>query len=92
MMTLTNPSSIVTVERLHQTKGFFDAFAMLMPALANTSYASISTVDNPEFYDLIIDAEDKIIAGVRRDMTYEGLGTAQAVEAIIAIINDINNA
>lgn len=91
-MALTNQDSIVTVGKLQEARGFFDAFAMMMPALSDTKYASTSLVENPEFYVVIVDSENKIICGVRKDMTYTGLGTAQVIEAIIEIMDQIDNA
>ena len=90
-MTPTNPNSIVSVKNLQKARGYFNAFAMLMPILGNADYASTSIVENPEFYAVILDSEDKIIYGVRRDMTFTGLGTAEMIEAILEIIDDIEN-
>lgn len=61
-------------------------FAMLMPFLSDSTYVTKSIISSPEFFAVILDSEDKIIAGVRRDMTYVGLDIPEAIEAIIDVI------
>lgn len=95
-MTLTNPERPINVQELNKFReviqGFYGGFAMLMPFLSDSTYATKSIVDSPEFYAVILDSEDKIIAGVRRDMTYVGLDIPEAIEAMIDVIAAINNA
>lgn len=67
------------------------ALAMLMPKISDSTYSTVSMTTNPEFYSVITDSEDKIISGVRKDGSYAGLPYMEAVEAIIGVIDDIDN-
>lgn len=95
MANLTNPNNMISVQNLNRFRenadGFYGGFAMLMPFLADSTYVTKSIISNPEFYAVILDSQDKIIAGVRRDMTYVGLDIPDAIEAIVDVIADIAN-
>ena len=66
------------------------AMSMLTPALTNADLATMSVEDNPEFYTCIVDAEEKIIAGVTKDWRYIGLPLGEAMDAIISLIENVN--
>ena len=67
------------------------ALSMLIPKISDSTYSTVTMIDNPEFYSVIVDTDDKIIAGVRKDGSYVGLPYMEAVEAIVGIIDDIDN-
>ena len=67
-------------------------FAMLMPALSSSTYTTISIIESPEFMAVMLDSEDKIIAGIRNDGSYVGLPIDEAIQAIVDVIDEINNA
>ena len=95
MAELSNPNKLITVTGLERFRenadGFYSGFAMLMPFLADSTYVTTSVISNPEFYVVILDSQDKIIAGVRRDMSYVGLDIPEALEDIVDVIADIAN-
>lgn len=87
-----NVSDVYTKQAVDEADQMLQTFAMLMPALAQTTYSTVSVVSNPEYKVVLTDSEDKIIAGIRQDNTYTGLPIGEAIDAILEVIDDINNA
>ena len=61
----------------------------LMPALAQSANTTLTVITNPEFYTVIIDNNDKIIFGIRRNLTYAGLTPQNAIETILTVLGSI---
>ena len=90
-MAKNNYMALEDVQKLwtEKIKPSTTGFVMLMPALSKSDYTTISIITNPEFVIVILDSENKIIAGLRNDNSYVGLPLDKAIQAIIGVISNI---
>ena len=62
---------------------------MSLCAMCNQTDVTFSIVTNVEFHCVLLDSADKVICGLRKDMSYVGLPINEAIAAVMPILQAV---